>query len=217
MNRRSPFEKVVTGQINVTELNYANNVDLVKSGVIKMRKMSKKKYRELMYANEPNYINSMSLIETEILMLLELETRNNIVIDTNGQPLVYQNKFINFPKDVIQDKNIVAFDIFNNARLMQFLFTIYIRNYQMNNSIPIQQFFLTPLTPEGYGSAVMRSEQLKSDITSDIYYNESIRYIDLILRNEGSMILMSNNQILHEIDNYMNFIKEEKLLAAKKG
>ena len=58
---------------------------------------------------------------------------------------------------------------------------------------------------------------LKSDITSDIYYNESIRYIDLILRNEGSMILMSNNQILHEIDNYMNFIKEEKLLAAKKG
>ena len=63
----------------------------------------------------------------------------------------------------------------------------------------------------------MRSEQLRSDITSDIYYNESIRYIDLILRNEGSMILMSNNQILHEIDNYMNFIKEEKLLAAKKG
>ena len=78
-----------------------------------------------MYANEPNYINSMSLIETEILMLLELETRNNIVIDTNGQPLVYQNKFINFPKDVIQDKNIVAFDIFNNARLMQFLYNIY--------------------------------------------------------------------------------------------
>ena len=37
MNRRSPFEKVITGQMNATELNYANNVDLVKSGVIKMR------------------------------------------------------------------------------------------------------------------------------------------------------------------------------------
>lgn len=182
-----------------------------------MPKITKKKYREMMYANEPNYINSMNLIETEILMLLELETRNNIVIDTNGQPLVYQNKFINFPKNSIQDKNIITFDIFNNTRLMQFLFTIYIRNYQINNNIQIQQFFLTPLTPEGYGSVVIRSEQLKSDITSNIYYNESIRYIDLILRNEGSMILMSNNQVLYEIDNYINFIKEERLLAAKKG
>ena len=164
--KKSPFEKVIINE--EYEPNYMNDINLVKTGMIKTPKMSKKKYREMMYANEPNYINSMNLIETEVLMLLELETRNNIIIDINNQPLVYQNKFINFPKNVIQDKNIIAFDIFNNTRLMQFLFTIYIRNYQINNNIPIQQFFLTPLTPEGYGSVVMRSEQLVSDITSDI-------------------------------------------------
>jgi hypothetical protein len=174
--------------------------------------MSKKKYKELMLSNEPRYLSIINSIELEILMFLQLETRNNIVLD-NGQPLLYQNKFIHYPKEAIQDRNIIPFDLINNSRLMQFLFSIYIRNYQIENNIQIQQFFLTPLNNEGYGSAVIRQSSMTSDIESGMYRNESLRFIDLILKNECSLIY--NPLVLKEIDEYINFIKEEKILARK--
>lgn len=173
--------------------------------------MTKKKFREMMLANEPRYLETMNSIEVELMIFLQLEVRNNIIIK-NNQPLQYiDNRCIHFPKDVMNNRNAtIPYDPINNVRFMQFLFNIYIQNYQIDNNISIQQFFLTPLDNEGFGGVVIRPNYSSQDLESAYYRNESLRYIDLILKTEGSF--MYNESVFHELDEYLNFVKTEKSL-----
>lgn len=174
------------------------------------RPLSKAKFKEMMYNNEPRYLSAIAQIEFDLFISLELETRNNIVIDSlTNQPLSCNGKFICYPKDTIQDKTIIPFDPFNNPRLMQFLFSIYMRNIQRRGT-PVLAFFLTPIDVSGYGTAVCRSNN--KDISSNLFINEPLRYIDLILLMEGNPSRYSVNE---ELDKYFSFIKEEKILERK--
>lgn len=176
--------------------------------------MSKKAFKEMMYQNEPNYLSMIDRLEFDLFITLQLETRNNIVIDSfTNQPLSYNGKFICYPKDKIQDKTIATFDPFNNPRFMQFIFSLYIRNYQRDGNI-VQSFFLTPINPNNTSCAVCRCGEGYNinDISSNYFVNESLRYIDLIFimeRNSG----ISNT--LFDLDRYLSFIKEERMLERK--
>lgn len=168
--------------------------------------MTKKEYREMMYSQEATILSNIEIIEFDIFLALQLETRNSIIIDTaNNQPLLYNNKFITYPKSDMNDKDIIGFDPFNNNRLMQFLFSLYMRNYQRDVE-PVQSFFISNLDQNGKGTVTCRV--LRGDIISDYFSNESLRYINLILKMESNA--MQYNMDI--IDNYINFIKEEKAL-----
>ena len=81
-----------------------------------------------MYSQEATILSNIEIIEFDIFLALQLETRNSIIVDTvNNQPLLYNNKFITYPKSDMNDKDIIGFDPFNNNRLMQFLFSLYMK------------------------------------------------------------------------------------------
>ena len=46
--------------------------------------MTKKKFREMMLANEPRYLETMNSIEVELMIFLQLEVRNNIIIKNSS-------------------------------------------------------------------------------------------------------------------------------------
>ena len=175
--------------------------------------MSAKKRRETMKANEFEYLKVIADIEYELITSLQLYVVNGVLYDGQNVLLYNNEKYIFYPKNMVSNSTgIVPFDPINNPKLMQFLFNIYLRKYQMENDINIQSFFFTPIDEFGKSCVAARIRP-GYDIVSDPFKSESLRFISFIAKQDEWMTASR----LPEIDEYLVFLKEERMLERKKG
>lgn len=124
-------------------------------------------------------------LEYELVFKLNLGARNSIITDETGNVVQIDGKPICYPKDAINDHNIIKFDPFFNRKLTNFLFKRYVYIYMSENpGVEIQSFSLVNdlFTHETF--AVARTN--RGDICSNRFSNETVCWIDLIYKMDNS-------------------------------
>lgn len=121
-----------------------------------------------------------------VLYQLGFEVRNGIIVGENKQlPIIFNNKYMSYDSSINGfNKNVTPFNPIFNPKLAQFLFQIFLKQWQIDNfgRNVIQSFYLTPVNEDGYGQAVCKYEDCITYASSLNLSNETLRYIDLLLR-----------------------------------
>ena len=181
--------------------------------------MTKKKIKEML-ASAPLLEARMTRLEGYLINILKMSTRNNILIDPNGNVFEFDNKYVFYPKDSYTDKSLIPFTPFTNLRLTTSLMGIYfaVKNVEGENTYEYTSYSLTSTQEDKVtkSQAVIKVIDHVSNKTlmlcSRWFVNESLAYIDAVLGIEKDTLYRS---ILNDIDNYLVFMKENRNAIAK--
>ena len=175
--------------------------------------MTRNKYKEMMTQKEPYFQQLISDIEYDIMCITQLSTNNKVVVDQLERAVMSNGKYICYPKENVNDKRILPFDPFFNVNVIQTIFGLYVNQYMIEHGPEweCQNFYLSPnemLTGLGSASCHFINGTI---VTSNKYVNDNIRFIDLLFKLEGE----DKSASLIEIDSYISFLREEKLLQKR--
>lgn len=135
----------------------------------------------------------------DIMCYAGLGTSYNIVVDTDtNKAIPYNQKFMVYPSNSINLKNndqLINFDPIFNFKIMESVFKVYITKIAFERGWDIRSVYLYSKTEDkvkdpttGKFNIPKYAEVRYTDgtvITSNFYYNETVCYIDLMLRIEG--------------------------------
>ena len=155
-------------------------------------------------------INTITEIEYDLILRLEINVSNNILIESDGKTLItLDNKPICYPKEAYNNFNVIKFDPFFNRKLANFLFQRYVYLYLREHpGVSIDAFFLaTELTRPKDIFAKCRTSI--GDIESNCFTNETVSWIDLLYKMDNCQY--PYNEFL-KLDQGINFIKSMEAL-----
>lgn len=129
----------------------------------------------------------MNELEYELLLAIGLSVDSNCnLIDQDYGTIVYLNgKNIKAKRGAIEPfirRTDVYFDPVNNVKLMRTLFQYFINKINDLDNRYFSVFF--PVFKDNGSTAIEIKSETES-FRSDYYYNESLRYIDLIFKISG--------------------------------
>lgn len=170
--------------------------------------MITKKYREKMMIKEPEYLKMISDIEYDILFMLQLRTNNGVVVGEFNNPIQSNGKYIYFPKENAMAKNIVPFDPCFNINLITDLFMYHVKLLSIESGYDCQSINFSPVNfMTGLGTAICHFTN-GYIVESSQFMNDPIKLIDLMFKLESNV---DHELILHDIDEYISFLKEERI------
>ena len=181
--------------------------------------MTKKKIKEVL-ASAPLIEAKMSRLEEYLLSLFRMTTRNHILIDPNGEPYMFNNKYVYYPKEAYSDKSLIPFTPFTNIRMVTALMGVYftVKNAESNGVNEFTSFSISS-TQENRTTKSQAVIKMTNHLTGKgvILYSrtfscDNLAYIDAILGIEKDELYRS---ILPDIDNYIIFTKENRNEIAK--
>lgn len=168
-----------------------------------------KKYREKMMAKEPEYLKMISDIEYDILFMLQLRTNNGVVVGEFGNPILSNGKYIYFPKEDVMSKNVMSFDPCLNINVATDLFMYHVKLLSIENGYDCQSINFSPVNfMTGLGTAICHFTN-GNIIESSQFMNDPIKLVDLMFKLESD--IDTHSQILHDIDEYITFLREERI------
>ena len=120
------------------------------------------------------------------IMGLDVDSSNKVIDQDTCRPIEFKGKSIKYTSDpnknLLIAKNDILFDPINNSRLMSTLFGYYLTKLEENEGIAFDSYY-TKNGNEGRTALELKNENEK--ITSKYYTNDSIKYIDIILKLNG--------------------------------
>ena len=101
-------------------------------------------------------------------------------------PIEFKGKCIKYTSDpnknLLLAKNDILFDPMNNSKLMSNLFAYYLTKLEENEGVVFESYY-TKNGNEGRTALEIKNQYEK--ITSKYYNNDSMKYIDIILKLNG--------------------------------
>ena len=117
---------------------------------------------------------------------LDVDNANKIIDQDTCRPIEFKGKCIKYTSDpnknLLLAKNDILFDPINNTKLMSNLFGYYLTKLEETENIAFDSYYVKA------GNGGRTALELKSEsetITSKYYNNDSIKYMDMILRLNG--------------------------------
>ena len=117
---------------------------------------------------------------------LDVDNANKVIDQDTCMPIEFKGKCIKYTSDpnknLLLAKNDILFDPINNPKLMSNLFGYYLTKLEETENTVFNSYYVKP------GNEGRTAIELKSDsetITSKYYKNDSIKYMDMILRLNG--------------------------------
>ena len=136
--------------------------------------------------------NTMETIDkiraTQILMHeigLDVDKENNIVDQDNGQPIHFNGKELKYnlgEKKIHMGRNDIGFNPIDDTKIMSHLFSFYLNKKQEEDGTYFPVFFAVN-NSEGKTALQLKGE---TSIKSEYFKNESLKYMDAILRINGT-------------------------------
>lgn len=187
-------------------------------GVRKMKSIPK----PLITISVNECIDLIDEIESNLIYSVELDISNNICVDIDENnivtPLLMDGKQICYPKYIYNNFNIVGFDPFFNRKMSQMLLERYLKIYLARTHIdnPDLNIITMFLAPTAFGSnqymAVIRTN--KGDIISNPFINETICWIDLLLKLDDQQY---DYNYMKNLDLYICYVREIEMFNKDSG
>ena len=116
---------------------------------------------------------------------LDVDKYNNIVDQDNGQPLHFNGKVLKYNlsnRKIHMGRNDIEFDPIDNTKIMSHLFSYYLdkKNEEDGTYFPV---YFPVNKADGKSALEVRGN---STFKSKSYKNDSLKYVDLILRINGN-------------------------------
>lgn len=144
--------------------------------------------------------NTRKELEIMVLNAIGLYNKNGILFDQDfNVPLLFEGRSIRIINDTgIIHRTDIRFDIFNNKKLCEFLLKVLFVKEQEENDIYIQTYYEVPNRRDP-GKTSLEIIIDKEKMRTKYYYNECLKYIDMILRvTSFNDIDLSNFDIIEE-------------------
>ena len=125
---------------------------------------------------------------TQILMHeigLDVDKENNIVDQDNGQPIHFNGKELKYnlgEKKIPIGRNDIGFNPIDDTKVMSHLFSFYLDKKQEEDGTYFPVYF-TVNNSNGKTALQLKGE---NTIKSEYFKNESLKYIDAILKINGT-------------------------------
>lgn len=144
-------------------------------------------------------------IEYDLLFRLQFSENNNFLTEEDCRTLVQiDNKAVCYPKDAYpNDHTIIGFDPFFNKKLAYFLFQRYVYMYMSEHpNVQISSFSLAySLTDTNKMFAVCKTNH--GDIQSNLFVNDTLCWIDLILKMDNSQYPLQDFEYIDQAITYI--------------
>lgn len=210
----------------VYKLNYSPFKKLTERQYLKLRESGwPNEYKGDRYDNmnfrpkDVGIMRNLLTFETERIVLdimyyAGLGTNNNIIIDNDSRkPVPYNQKFMVYPPnslEIVKSGNAVNFDPIFNFRIMESVFKVYISKVAAERNWDLRSFYII-VSKEGFKQGEVRFND-GSAISSKHYINDTMCYLDLILRIEG----MDENTILNIAKSCDEYICNVKMMKGRR-
>ena len=192
----SPFKKLTTSQYKkgIKPFDSYNEIEATLDNV---RPKDRENVRTVLTYNSRD-------IFKDILYYAGIGTSNGIIIDNDTrQPLPYNNsKFMRYPpvNTPNRDSNIVNFDPLFNLKMMEIVFSVFIKKIMMERGWSIRSFYI-------YGRQNMHKTaelcfENGTKMISDQFMTDTVCYINLMMIIEGVDRTLARNQCA-ELDQYI--------------
>ena len=117
---------------------------------------------------------------------LDVDNANKVIDQDTCRPIEFKGKCIKFTSDpdknLLLAKNDILFDPINNTKLMSNLFGYYLTKLEEMENTVFNSYYVKSGN-EGRTALELKNES--GTITSNYYNNDSIKYMDMILRLNG--------------------------------
>ena len=117
---------------------------------------------------------------------LDVDNSNKVIDQDTCRPIEFKGKSIKYTSDpnrnLLLAKNDILFDPINNSKLMSNLFSYYLTKLEENEGVTFNSYYIKNGN-EGRTALEVKNEDQK--ITSKFYNNDSMKYIDIILKLSG--------------------------------
>ena len=117
---------------------------------------------------------------------LDVDNANKLIDQDTCRPIEFKGKCIKFTSDpdknLLLAKNDILFDPVNNTKLMANLFGYYLSKLEENEDMVFDSYYVK--NGNG-GRTALEVKNEDGTITSKYYNNDSIKYMDMILRLNG--------------------------------
>lgn len=119
---------------------------------------------------------------------LDIDDNNHIIDQDTGVALQFkgkQLKYINNKKCRLE-RNEIPFDPVCDAKLMNNLFAYYINKINAEDGRYVNIYYSVQDKNSKKGSIILKEERDNITMQSNSYYNDSLKYMDLILQLNGN-------------------------------